>query len=106
MLRLWMKQCFITKLALGSQLKFCSDRCVSATICVQLIRKELLCNLEHGIYNMNLIHRRDAKGAKKTDKFMIYGLRLWIKYKIVNRKFCCSLKILCDLGALCVKLYS
>src|SRR3989304_4536631 len=51
MLWLWMKQCFITKLAPGSQLKFCSGWCVSVKICVPLINKELLCNLEHEIYN-------------------------------------------------------
>ncbi len=36
---------------------------------VGFIRKELLCNFEHGIYNMNLVHRR---GAKKTDRFVVY----------------------------------
>ena len=51
MLWLWMKQCFITILALGNQLKFCSGWCVSVKICVPLINKELLCNLEHEIYN-------------------------------------------------------
>ena len=47
----WLKQCFITKLGTGSQLKFCSGRCASVKICVPLINKELLCNLEHEIYN-------------------------------------------------------
>ena len=43
-------------------------------------RKELLCNLEHGIYNMERIHRFTAKSARNvetTDEVLIFSL--WLR---------------------------
>ena len=73
---LWMKQCFITKLALGNQLKFCSDRCVYVKICIPLINKELLCNLEHEIYNKCVnapLKYTDKHGKINSEQTIIRG---------------------------------
>ena len=80
MLWLWMKQCFITKLAFGNQLKFCSDRCVSVKICVPLINKELLCNLEHEIYNKCVnapLKYTDKHGKINSEQAIIRGVEYY-----------------------------
>ena len=80
MLRHCAKQSFthtlITKLPPGYQVKFCSYSYVSAKICVPLKQQELLCNLEHGIYNKCVnapLKCTDKHGKINSEQTIIRG---------------------------------
>ena len=80
MLRLCAKQRFthkwITRQPPVYRVKSCSYLCVSAKICVLLIHKELLCNLEHEIYNKCVnapLKYTDKHGKINSEQTIIRG---------------------------------